>query len=68
MSQEERELMRLLDEQILSASPKELAKLQEADIRSQLDGVWFYDTCSTSDQIEQKQSIRNNKRFSKQTR
>ena len=65
MSQEERELMRLLDEQILSASPKELAKLQEADIRSQLDGVWFYDTCNHSEQIKQKDDITTNKLFSK---
>ena len=32
------------------------------------DGIWFYDTCNTSDQIEQKQSIGNSKTFSKQTR
>ena len=65
MSQEERELMRLLDEQILSASPKELAKLQEADIRSQLDGVWFYDIYSHSDKIQRKPDITTKKVFSK---
>ena len=65
MSQEERELMRLLDEQILTASPKELAKLQEADIRSQLDGVWFYDICDISDQKQKKRDITTNKLFSK---
>ena len=64
MSQEERELMRLLDEQILSAGPKELAKLQEAEIRSQLDGVWFYDTCNHSNQIQQNRDI-TTKPFSK---
>ena len=68
MSQEERKLMQLMDERILNATPKELAKLQQADISTQLDGVWFYDTCNTSDQIEQKQSIRNNNSSSKQTR
>ena len=65
MSQEERELMRLLDEQILSASPKELAKLQEADIRSQLDGVWFYDIFGHSDKIQRKPDITTKKVFSK---
>ena len=65
MSQEERELMRLLDEQILSASPKELAKLQEADIRSQLDGVWFYDIYTSPDQLPQKHNISINNHFKK---
>ena len=65
MSQEERELMRLLDEQILSASPKELAKLQEADIRRQLDGVWFYDIYGHSDKIQRKPDITTKKVFSK---
>jgi len=65
MSQEERKLMRLMDERILSASPEELVKLQQADISTQLDGVWFYDICNLSDQIQQKQNITTNKLFSK---
>jgi hypothetical protein len=65
MSQEERKLMQLMDERILNASPEELVKLQQADINTQLDGVWFYDICNLSDQIQQKQNITTNKLFSK---
>ena len=68
MSHEERKLMQIIDEHILNATKEELVKLQQIDIETQLDGIWFYDTCNTSDQIEQKQSIRNSKAFSKQTR
>ena len=68
MSHEERKLMRIIDARILNATKEELAKLQQMDIKTQLDGIWFYDTYNTSDQIEQKQSIRNKKTFSKQTR
>ena len=65
MSQEERELMQLLDERILNATPEELTKLQQADINTQLDGVWFYDICNLSDQMRQKPDITTNKLFSK---
>ena len=65
MSQEERKLMQLIDERILNATQKELTKLQQADISTQLDGVWFYDICNLSDQIQQKQDIIANKLFSK---
>ena len=65
MSQEERKLLQLMDERILNASPEELAKLQQADISTQLDGIWFYDICNLSDQIQQKQDITTNKLFSK---
>ena len=67
MSQEERKLMQLMDERILNATPEELTKLQQADISTQLDGVWFYDMCNLSDQIQQKQNITTNKLFSKST-
>ena len=67
MSQEERKLMQLIDERILNATPEELTKLQQADISTQLDGVWFYDMCNLSDQIQQKQNITTNKLFSKST-
>ena len=66
MSQEERKLMRLMDERILNASPEELAKLQQADINAQLDGIWFYDICNLSDQMQPKQGVTSNKLFSKQ--
>ena len=66
MSQEERKLMQLMDERILNASPEELVKLQQADISTQLDGVWFYDICNLSDQMQPKQGATANKLFSKQ--
>ena len=65
MSQEERKLMQLMDERILNASPEELVKLQQADISTQLDGVWFYDKCNVPAQISQKQDITTKKLFSK---
>ena len=65
MYQEERKLMQLMDERILNASPEELAKLQQADISTQLDGVWFYDICNVPAQISQKQDITTKKLFSK---
>jgi len=65
MSQEERKLMQLMDERILNASPEELVKLQQDDISTQLDGVWFYDICNVPAQISQKQVITTKKLFSK---
>tara|TARA_B100000929_G_scaffold111525_1_gene88325 strand:- start:271 stop:468 length:198 start_codon:yes stop_codon:yes gene_type:complete len=65
MSQEERKLMQLIDERILNATPKELTKLQEVDISTQLDGVWFYDIYNLSDQLQQKPDTTANKLFSK---
>ena len=65
MSQEERKLMQLMDERILNATPEELTKLQQADISTQLDGVWFYDICNVPAQILQKQDITTKKLFSK---
>ena len=65
MSQEERKLMQLMDERILNASPEELVKLQQADISTQLDGVWFYDICNIPAQISQKHDITTKKLFSK---
>ena len=65
MSQEERKLMQLIDERILNATPEELTKLQQADISTQLDGVWFYDICNLSDQIQPKQGVTTNKLFLK---
>ena len=65
MSQEERKLLQLMDERILNASPEELAKLQQADINTQLDGIWFYDICNLSDQMQPKHGVTTNKLFSK---
>ena len=57
--------MQLIDEHILNATPEELTKLQEIDITTQLNGVWFYDVCNLSDQIQQKPDITTRKLFSK---
>jgi hypothetical protein len=65
MSQEDRKLMQLMDEHILNASPEELTKLQQADINTQLDGIWFYDICDILDQKQKKRDITTNKLFSK---
>ena len=64
MSQEDRKLMQLIDEHILNASSKELARLQQTDINTQLDGVWFYDACNHLNQIQQNRDI-TTKPFSK---
>ena len=64
MSYEERKLMQIIDEYILNATTEELAKLQQMDINTQLDGVWFYDTCNHSNQIQQNHDI-TTKPFSK---
>ena len=65
MSQEDRKLMQLIDEHILNASPEELNQLQQADVSTQLDGVWFYDICNLSDQTQKKRDITTSKLFSK---
>ena len=64
MSYEERKLMQIIDEYILNATTEELAKLQQMDINTQLDGVWFYDTCNHLKQIQQNRDI-TTKPFSK---
>ena len=35
--------MQLIDEHILNASPEELTQLQQTDVNTQLDWIWFYD-------------------------
>ena len=65
MSQEDRKLMQLIDEHVLNASSEELVRLQQADINTQLDGVWFYDVYNLSDQMQKKRDITTNKLFSK---
>ena len=64
MSQEDRKLMQIIDEHILNSTPEELAKLQQMDIDTQLDGGWFYDTYNHSNQIQQNRDI-TTKPFSK---
>ena len=65
MSHEERKLMKLMDEYILNATEEELIKLQQADIDTQLNGVWFYDVYNRSNQIKKNHNITAKKLFSK---
>ena len=48
MSAEEREYMKEIDSKILNASEETLKKLQEIDLKTQLDGMTFYDAYSNS--------------------
>ena len=43
MSQEQRRRMKRIDRAVLGAGPEELRKIQEMDVQTQLDVVWFYD-------------------------
>ena len=43
MSQEQRRRMRRIDRRVLEAGPEELRRIQEMDVQTQLDVVWFYD-------------------------
>ena len=63
MSQEDRKLMQIIDEHILNSTPEELAKLQQMDIDTQLDGNWFYDTYNHSNQIKKRHNITTKKFF-----
>ncbi len=49
MSLAERKFMKELDEMILNASESQLKKIQELDIKTQLDGSNFYDVFSKND-------------------
>ncbi len=62
MSYLERGLMQQVDKIILEADPEELAELQKIDIKTQLDGVWFYDYYTPLDQ-KPKQKIKTENRF-----
>ena len=46
MSLAERKFMKALDELILNASESELKKIQEIDMKTQMDGSSFYDVFS----------------------
>ncbi|MDH3192177.1 MAG: hypothetical protein OEM18_05780 [Nitrosopumilus sp.] len=43
MNQTERELLQKLDFMILTASDEDLKKIQEIDLKTQMDGLSFYD-------------------------
>jgi hypothetical protein len=49
MSLAERKFMKILDEMILNASESQLKKIQELDLKTQLEGSNFYDVFSKHD-------------------
>tara|TARA_Y100000782_G_scaffold28812_1_gene32284 strand:- start:188 stop:385 length:198 start_codon:yes stop_codon:yes gene_type:complete len=61
MSTEERKLMQIIDKIIIEGDPKKLAEIQQIDINTQLDGVWFYDICTSIEQVSEKPDIKINK-------
>ena len=65
MSYEERKLMDLTDKLILEANPEELSDLQQIDINTQLDGVWFYGIYQLEGKILKKHNVAMNNLFKK---
>jgi len=65
LSYEERKLMDLTDKLILEANPEELSDLQQIDINTQLDGVWFYGIYQLGEKILKKHNIAMNNIFEK---
>jgi len=61
MLREERKLMQIIDKIIIEGDPKKLAEIQQIDINTQLDGVWFYDICTSINQVSEKPDIKINK-------
>ena len=61
MSREERKLMQIIDKIIIEGDPKKLAEMQQIDINTQLNGVWFYDICTSIEQVSEKPNIKINK-------
>ena len=61
MLREERKLMQIIDKIIIEGDPKKLAEMQQIDINTQLDGVWFYDICTSIEQVSEKPDIKINK-------
>jgi len=58
MSQEERKLMQIMDKIIIDGDPKKLAEIREIDIKTQLDGVWLYDICTSIEQVSKNPDIK----------
>jgi len=56
MFEAERQYMKAIDEKILSASGKELKRLQELDLNSQLDGMSFYEVYVSKKQNKEKEN------------
>tara|TARA_B100000315_G_scaffold52916_1_gene47291 strand:+ start:365 stop:559 length:195 start_codon:yes stop_codon:yes gene_type:complete len=61
MSREERKLMQIIDKIIIEGDPKKLAEIQQIDINTQLEGVWFYDIYTSIEQVSEKPDIKINK-------
>ena len=58
MSVEERDLMKHIDEIILSASAKHLAELRELDVKTQMSGITFYENVVNVGALETRGEIR----------
>ncbi len=65
MFEAERQYMKAIDEKILSASGKELKRLQELDLDSQLNGTSFYEVYVSKKQNKEKENFPFTKRFRK---
>jgi hypothetical protein len=57
--------MDLTDKLILDANPEELSDLQQIDINTQLNGVWFYGIYQLEEKILKKHNVAMNKLFKK---
>jgi len=53
--------MEQMDKIILNADSKELSELQKIDIKTQLDGIWFYDHYTSLHQKPQQKLQAKNK-------
>ena len=58
----ETEFIKTVDEEILTASPSALKKLQKLDARTQLVEMTFYDAYANSQPEDKKQTPQNNPR------
>ena len=61
MNPAERELMKSLDDIVLNASKKELKKIQEIDLKTQLEGSSFYDAYINSVELPHPKLKQNSK-------
>ena len=57
--------MDLTDKLILDANPEELSDLQQIDINTQLNGVWFYGIYQLEEKILKKHNVAMNKLLKK---
>ena len=57
--------MDLTDKIILEANPEELSDLQQIDINTQLNGVWFYGIFPLEEKILKKHNVAMKKIFKK---